>query len=152
MLTKVQTEAVNAASSTEDDQPRAKRARRRQSPAAASKKKSSAGRTTSAMPPPPAPITSSAAPTPAANPTPAPPTSLFQGLVPDVPTDSLEGSMALSLHAVMSKELQQRLDDLEAQLRINRQCLEDTLAAGAAVRAVVVQWTEAWKKAMGTEQ
>lgn len=74
---------------------------------------------------------------------------------PDFPEDNLEGSIALAMHKVFKRQLEDRLSELEAKIKLEQiahaasmNAHAATMDAAASVKDTVERWVEAWANGM----
>lgn len=98
------------------------------------------------------PLADCPAPAPAADPdadvTSTPPASLLGASdpMPDNPTDTLEGSMRMSVHVVCSKKLESHLAELKANFHAAKEATDAAIASADAVVEAVEIWKEIWRQ------
>ncbi|KAJ5091924.1 hypothetical protein NUU61_006794 [Penicillium alfredii] len=65
--------------------------------------------------------------------------------VPERSRDPIEAASAMSVHAVFSHELEERLEEFEAKILASQEAFRATMIAGTAVQHAVDKWVETWK-------
>ncbi|KAJ5939335.1 hypothetical protein N7466_002469 [Penicillium verhagenii] len=78
--------------------------------------------------------------------TPLSPLTPVPGSVPAQPVDALQGSAQMSIHLVLSRDLERRLDRLKADFKTARDTMDTATESAGAVIAAVDAWKETWAK------
>lgn len=71
-------------------------------------------------------------------------TTASMAIIPELPTDAMQGSIAMSVHSVFAGELQRKLDDLEAKVQASVAAHQATQESAQSVRDTVQAWVDAW--------
>jgi hypothetical protein len=65
-------------------------------------------------------------------------------IIPELSTDAMQGSIAMSVHSVFAGELQRKLDDLETKVQASVVAHQATQESAQSVRDTVQAWVDAW--------